>query len=66
MRDKKNGYVISLRIRELDGWEGSNDVDDKECGDWIELAQNRAQGRAFLDTIISFRVSQKVGNFLFG
>jgi hypothetical protein len=61
VRGEKSGYVISLRIREPDGpgfrGESSTDADDKECGVWIELAQNRTQWRAFLNTMISFRVA---------
>lgn len=37
---------------------------EKWAVDWIHRAQNRAQFRAILNTIINFRVEQKAGNFL--
>jgi hypothetical protein len=58
---KKNGYVISLRIRDPGGpgfrWEGGTDMNDKEGGNWIKLAQNSIQRRAPLSTVISLRVA---------
>jgi hypothetical protein len=38
---------IKMDLREI-GWDG---------GDWIDLAQNRDQCRALVNTVVNFRVS---------
>jgi hypothetical protein len=45
---------IKMDLREI-GWDGI---------DWIEMAQNRDQWRALLNTVINLRVPQNAGNFL--
>jgi hypothetical protein len=35
-----------------------------EAVDWINLAQDRDDWRAVLNTIVNLRVSQNLGNFL--
>jgi hypothetical protein len=47
---------IKMDLREI-GWDG---------GDWIDLAQDRDQWRALVNTAMIIRVPQKAGNFLSG
>jgi hypothetical protein len=43
-----------MSLREI-GWGGM---------DWIDLAQDRDQWRALVNTVMNLRVPQNVGNFL--
>jgi hypothetical protein len=43
-----------MDLREI-GWDGV---------DWIDLAQDRGQWMALLNTVINLRVPQNAGNFL--
>jgi hypothetical protein len=45
---------IKTDLREV-GWSGMN---------WIDLAQDRDQWRALVNTVVSLRVLQNVGKFL--
>ena len=49
-------------------WEDNIKMDLKEvgkdCGDWMELAQNRDRWRALVSMVMNFRVPQNAGNFL--
>jgi hypothetical protein len=47
---------IKLDLREI-GWDAM---------DWIDLAQDRDQWRALVNTVMNFRVPKKAGNFLSG
>jgi hypothetical protein len=47
---------IKLYLREI-GWGGM---------DWINLAQDSGQWRAFMYNVMNIRVSKNVGNFLTG
>jgi hypothetical protein len=50
----RENYYIRMALREI-GWDGI---------DWINLAQNRAQLWALVNTVINIWVPQKVGIFL--
>jgi hypothetical protein len=65
MREKRNAYRmlvgkpegnIKMDLREI-GWDGM---------DWIDLAQDRDQWRALVNTVMNLRVPQNAGNFLSG
>jgi hypothetical protein len=49
-------------------WVDNTKMDLKEIGwgdmDWIDLAQDRDQWRALVNTIMNFRVPQNFGKFL--
>jgi hypothetical protein len=45
-----------MDLREI-GWDGM---------DWIDLAQDRDQWRALVNTVMNLRVSQNAGKFLSG
>jgi hypothetical protein len=45
---------IKMDLRET-GWDGM---------DWIELAQNRDQWRALVNTVMNFRIPKNAGKFL--
>jgi hypothetical protein len=45
-----------MDLREI-GWDGVN---------WIDLAQDRDQWRALVNTVMNLQVSQNAGNFLSG
>jgi hypothetical protein len=45
---------IKMHLREI-GWDGM---------DWIDLAQDRDQWRALVNTVMNLRVIQNVGEFL--
>jgi hypothetical protein len=47
-------WVVSIKVdlREI-GWDGM---------DWIDLAQDRAQWRALVNTVMNIRVPQNAGN----
>jgi hypothetical protein len=45
---------IKMDLREIE-WDGT---------DWIDLAQNRDQWRAFVSTVLNVRVPSNVGKFL--
>jgi hypothetical protein len=47
-------YNIKMNLREI-GWGGM---------DWIDLAQDRDQWRALVNTVMNLRVLQNVGKFL--
>jgi hypothetical protein len=51
-------------------WEDNIRMDLREIGwggmDWIDLAQDRDQWRALVNTIMDVRVPQNVGKFLSG
>jgi hypothetical protein len=47
---------IKMDVREI-GWDGV---------DWIELAEDRDQWRALVNTVMNFRVPQNAGKFLSG
>jgi hypothetical protein len=49
-------WVVSIKMhhREI-GWDGI---------DWFDLAQNRDQWRALVNTVMNFRVPQNAGKFL--
>jgi hypothetical protein len=50
------------------GWEDNIKTDLTEIGlggiDWIDLAQDRDQWRALVNTVMNIRVPQNVGKFL--
>jgi hypothetical protein len=45
---------IKMDLREI-GWDGM---------DWIDLAKDRYQWRALVNTVMNLRVPQNAGNFL--
>ena len=49
-------------------WEDNIKMDLQEMGrgygDWMELAENRDRWRAFMSTVMNFRVPLNAGNFL--
>jgi hypothetical protein len=49
-------------------WEGNIRMDLREIGwdrmDWIDLAQDRDQWRALMNTVMNLRVLYNVGKFL--
>jgi hypothetical protein len=49
-------------------WEDNIKMDIREIGidkaNWIELAQDRVQWRAFVNTVMNLRVHKKAGYFL--
>jgi hypothetical protein len=49
-------------------WEDNIKIDVREIGwggmDWIDLAQDRDQWRALVNTVMNLRVSKNVGEFL--
>jgi hypothetical protein len=51
-------------------WEDNIEVDLREIGwvgmDWIDLAQDKDQWRALVNTVMNLRVPQNVGEFLSG
>jgi hypothetical protein len=47
---------IKIDLREIE-WDGM---------DWIDLAQDRDQWRALVNTVMNLRVPQNAGNFLNG
>jgi hypothetical protein len=59
-----NRSLGRLRRREKDNIK--MDLVENEWGgmDWIDLAQDRGQWRAFVNTALSLWVPQKVGKFL--
>jgi hypothetical protein len=50
------------------GWEDNIKIDLREIGwadmDWIDLAQDRDQWRALVNTVVNLRVPYNVGKFL--
>jgi hypothetical protein len=64
MGKKRNVYGI-LVGRPRRGWVDNIKMDLREIGwggmDWIDLAQNRDQWRALVNTVMSLRVAQNVG-----
>jgi hypothetical protein len=51
------GWTISKWILREIGWDGV---------DWIDMAQNRDQWRALVNTVLNLRVSCNAGKFLSG
>jgi hypothetical protein len=49
-------YNIKIDLREI-GWDGI---------DWIELAEDREQWRALVNTVMNLRVPKNTGKFLSG
>jgi hypothetical protein len=47
---------IKMDLREI-GW---------DCVDWVDLAQDRDQWRALVNTVMKLRVPQNAGKFLSG
>jgi hypothetical protein len=47
---------IKMNLREM-GWDGV---------DWIDMAQDRDQWRALVNTVLNLRVPKNVGKFLSG
>jgi len=49
-------------------WEDNIKMDLQEvggdCGDWVELAQDRDRWRALVSKVMNLRVSKNAGNFL--
>ena len=49
-------------------WEDNIKMDLQEmggdCGDWMEMAQDRDRWRALVSTVMNLRVPKKAGNFL--
>jgi hypothetical protein len=76
MGDVRNEYKILVGKPKRKGlfggpgrrWEDTIRIDVREIGwggvDWIHLAEDRDQLRAFVNTVTNIRVSQNPGNFL--
>ena len=45
---------IKMNLQEVGG----------DCGDWMELAQDRERWRALVSTVMNLRVPKNAGNFL--
>jgi hypothetical protein len=60
MGETRNAYKI-LVGRPMHRWEGNVKIDLRELGwegvDWIQLAQDRDQWRAFVNAVMNLRVS---------
>jgi hypothetical protein len=76
--EKKNAYRILVGKpdgkrplgRPRPGWEDNIKIDCRGIGwggmDWIYLAQGKDQRRALVNTVMTLRVPQNIGNFLSG
>jgi hypothetical protein len=76
MEEKRNLYEVLAREpegkrplgRPRRSWENNNNMDLRElCWgsmDWIELAQDRNQRGALVNTVMNFRVQYNFGKFL--
>jgi hypothetical protein len=76
MREKRNTHRILMGKsegkrplgRHTRRWEDNIKMDVREIGwggmGWIDLAQDRDQWRAFMNTVMNLRVLQNVGKFL--
>jgi hypothetical protein len=76
MGEKRNAYRILVGMSEAKRplgrsrriWVDNIKMDLREIGwdgmDWIDLAQDRDQRRALVNTIMNLRVPQKAGKFL--
>jgi hypothetical protein len=78
MGEKRNPYRILVAKpegkrpleRQRCRWVGNIKIDLREIGwvgmDWINLAQNRDQWRALVNTVMNLRIPENAGKFLSG